>query len=182
MDEDGLIAGGEPGAQLTWMDAKVGDWLVTPRHGKPVEIQALWVRALEVGERLATQFGDSAYAARCREDRTQAVASFRTSFGTMQADYLYDVIDGPEGNDASIRPNQLYAVALSDDLVTGEQAATDSPGRGGPSADAGRAADSLAQGQPLSPAVRRFGGGARRSLPSRHGLAVSVGTVYHSLA
>ena len=121
-DEDGLIAGGGPGAQLTWMDEKVGDWLVTPRHGKPVEIQALWVRALEVGERLATQFGDSAYAARCLEDRTQAVASFRTKFWNEAGGYLYDVIDGPEGNDASIRPNQLYAVALSDELVTGEQA------------------------------------------------------------
>jgi glycogen debranching enzyme len=77
---------------------------------------------LEVGERLATQFGDSAYAARCLEDRTQAVASFRTKFWNEAGGYLYDVIDGPEGNDASIRPNQLYAVALSDELVTGEQA------------------------------------------------------------
>jgi predicted glycogen debranching enzyme len=53
MDEDGLITGGLPGAQLIWMTAKVDDWVVTPRHGKPVEIQALWVRTLEVGETLA---------------------------------------------------------------------------------------------------------------------------------
>lgn len=122
MDEDGLIAGGVPGAQLTWMDAKVGDWVVTPRHGKPVEIQALWARALEVGERLATKFGEPAYAVRCREDRTRAVASFRTMFWNEAGGFLYDVIDGPEGNDASIRPNQIYAVALCDDLVTKEQA------------------------------------------------------------
>jgi predicted glycogen debranching enzyme len=122
MDKDGLIAGGVPGAQLTWMDAKVGDWVVTPRHGKPVEIQALWARALEIGARLATTFGEPAYAVRCREDRTRAVASFRTKFWNEAGGFLYDVIDGPEGNDASIRPNQIYAIALCDDLVTNEQA------------------------------------------------------------
>lgn len=122
MDTDGLIAGGVPGVQLTWMDAKVGDRVVTPRHGKPVEIQALWVRSLDVGERLAAQFGESAYAARCREDRTRAVDSFRAKFWHEEGGFLYDVIDGPEGSDASIRPNQIYAVALCDDLVTKEQA------------------------------------------------------------
>ena len=80
MDEDGLITGGVPGAQLTWMDAKVGDWVVTPRHGKPVEIQALWVRALEVGETLARRFGEADYADRCRNDRSNAIASFRKRF------------------------------------------------------------------------------------------------------
>jgi predicted glycogen debranching enzyme len=122
MDEDGLIAGGVPGIQLTWMDAKVGDWVITPRHGKPVEIQALWARALEIGERLATTFGEPAYAMRCREDRTRAVTSFRAKFWNETGGFLYDVIDGPEGADASIRPNQIYAIALCDDLVTKEQA------------------------------------------------------------
>lgn len=122
MDEDGLIAGGVSGVQLTWMDAKVGDWIVTPRHGKPVEIQALWARALEIGARLATTFDEPAYAVRCREDRTRAVASFRAKFWNEAGGFLYDVIDGPEGNDASIRPNQIYAIALCDDLVTNEQA------------------------------------------------------------
>ena len=121
-DEDGLIAGGVPGVQLTWMDAKIGNWVVTPRHGKPVEIQALWARALEIGAHLATTFGEPAYAVRCREDRTQAVASFRAKFWNEAGGFLYDVIDGPEGNDASIRPNQIYAIALCDDLVTNEQA------------------------------------------------------------
>ena len=122
MDKDGLIAGGVPGAQLTWMDAKVGDWVVTPRHGKPVEIQALWVRALEAGETLARRFGEADYADRCRNDRSNAIASFRKRFWYEDGGYLYDVIDGPEGNDASFRPNQLYAVSLVDDLVPRDRA------------------------------------------------------------
>lgn len=123
MDGDGLIAGGIPSAQLTWMDAKVGDWVVTPRYGKPVEIQALWVRSLSVGERLAALFGESTYAGRCGKDRRRAVDSFRAKFWHKAGGYLYDVIDGPDGNDASIRPNQIYAIALCDDLTTRKQAA-----------------------------------------------------------
>ncbi len=122
MDHDGLIAGGVPGSQLTWMDAKVGDWVVTPRHGKPVEIQALWMRALSVGEHLATRFGDPAFAVRCRADRARAVASFRSRFWYDAGGYLYDVIDGPQGDDTSLRPNQLYAVVLADGLLSREQA------------------------------------------------------------
>jgi predicted glycogen debranching enzyme len=122
MDEDGLITGGVPGAQLTWMDAKVGDWIVTPRHGKPVEIQALWVRALEVGETLARQFGEADYADRCRNDRSNAIVSFRKRFWYEAGGYLYDVIDGPEGDDVSLRPNQLYAISLVDDLVPRDRA------------------------------------------------------------
>jgi predicted glycogen debranching enzyme len=122
MDEDGLIAGGVSGTPLTWMDAKVGEWVVTPRRGKPVEIQALWARTLEIGEGLATRFGEPAYAVRCRKDRKQAVASFRAKFWNEAGGCLYDVIDGPEGNDPAIRPNQIYAIALNDDLVTKEQA------------------------------------------------------------
>jgi len=122
MDEDGLITGGVSGAQLTWMDAKVGDWVVTPRHGKPVEIQALWVRALVVGETLARAFDEANYADRCRSDRSKAMASFRKRFWYEQGGYLYDVIDGPEGNDASLRPNQLYAISLDDELVPRDKA------------------------------------------------------------
>ena len=122
MDQDGLIAGGVPGAQLTWMDAKVGEWVVTPRHGKPVEIQALWVRALKVAEQLGKRFGEAAYADRCRDDRERAVGSFRQRFWFQDGGYLYDVIDGPEGNDASLRPNQIYAIALVDELVPRDRA------------------------------------------------------------
>jgi len=97
MDEDGLITGGIPGAQLTWMDAKIGDWVVTPRHGKPVEIQALWVHALGIGETLARLFGEASYADQCQADRQRAVATFQQRFWHEQGGYLYDVIDGPEG-------------------------------------------------------------------------------------
>lgn len=124
MDQDGLITGGVPGVQLTWMDAKVGDWVVTPRYGKPVEIQALWIRALAIGEALATKFGEPAYARRCKEDRAKAIESFRQRFWYEEGGYLYDVIDGPDGNDASLRPNQLYALSLNDDLISEDQAAS----------------------------------------------------------
>jgi predicted glycogen debranching enzyme len=122
MDADGLIIGGTPGLQLTWMDVKIGDWVVTPRHGKPVEIQALWLRALDVGARLAVQFDERRYAARCQTDRARGVASFREKFWYDGGRYLYDTIDGPEGDDASIRPNQVFAIALCDDLLTKGQA------------------------------------------------------------
>ena len=122
MDRDGLIAGGIRGVQLTWMDAKVGDWVVTPRQGKPVEIQALWVRALEIGASLALRFGEEAYAARCRRLSELAKKSFRLKFWNESGGCFYDVIEGPEGNDASIRPNQLYALSLCNDLAAGDQA------------------------------------------------------------
>ena len=122
MDRDGLITGGAAGVQLTWMDAKVGEWVVTPRHGKPVEVQALWIRALEVGERLATRFGECDYATGCRMDRRRAIDSFRQRFWYQPGGYLYDVIDGPEGSDPTLRPNQIYAVALCDGVVTDGQA------------------------------------------------------------
>jgi predicted glycogen debranching enzyme len=117
MDEDGLLMGGMPGAPLTWMDVKIGDRVITPRNGKPIEIQALWIKALAVGEELGRQFNDAVFADRCRADREQAVASFQKRFWYEGGGYLYDVIDGPEGNDASLRPNLLYAISLVDGLV-----------------------------------------------------------------
>jgi len=122
MAEDGLIAGGASGAQLTWMDARIGDWVVTPRHGKPVEIQALWVRALAVGQELAEQFGDKAYAKRCEDDRILAIKSFRARFWYEQGGYLYDVVDGVGGDDASLRPNQIYAVVFPGELLDEKRA------------------------------------------------------------
>ncbi len=122
MDVDGLIIGGAPGTQLTWMDAKNSDWVVTPRYGKPIEIQALWLRALEISARLAAQFGEPDYAEDCRKDRALGVESFRKKFWYKDGRYLYDTIDGPEADDTSIRPNQVFAIALCDDLLTREQA------------------------------------------------------------
>lgn len=121
-DTDGLITGGEPGAQLTWMDAKVGDWVVTPRYGKPVEIEALWIRALAVAEQLAGRFDEPLLQGQCRTDRRLAEHSFNTRFWYRSGGFLYDVIDGPDGDDATLRPNQLYALALVDGLVPKERA------------------------------------------------------------
>jgi predicted glycogen debranching enzyme len=107
---DGLLYAGQPGVQLTWMDAKVGEWVVTPRIGKPVEINALWVNALRVLHRLHTDLGvaePQPFAAMA----DQAAASFER-FWYSAGGYLYDVIDGPEGDDSSLRPNQLLAVSL----------------------------------------------------------------------
>src|SRR5688572_26960514 len=91
MDHDGLLLSGESGVQLTWMDAKVGDWVVTPRHGKPVEIQALWYNALRVVEHLARRFGqpsvEKAYEAIANKART----SFNEVFWNDESACLYDV-------------------------------------------------------------------------------------------
>ncbi len=106
---DGLLYAGEPGVQLTWMDAKVGDWVVTPRIGKPVEINALWYNALRSMADFARRLGQPAddYEALAE----QAHAGF-ARFWNPAAGYCYDVIDGPQGNDPALRPNQLFAVSL----------------------------------------------------------------------
>ena len=104
MDDDGLLRAGEPGVQLTWMDAKVGDWVVTPRIGKPVEVQALWLNALWFGSTLAERW---------RRLFTLGCESFQRKFWNEAAGYLYDVVDAdhvPGRNDASFRPNQIFAV------------------------------------------------------------------------
>lgn len=106
---DGLIGAGEPGVQLTWMDAKVGDWVVTPRIGKPVEINALWYNALCIMADLAQHLGQPAQP--YNELATQAQQGFQR-FIRPDNQGLFDVLDGPNGNDASVRPNQIFAVSL----------------------------------------------------------------------
>ncbi len=117
MDEDRLLAAGVPGVQLTWMDAKVGDWVVTPRIGKPVEVQALWLNALWIG---------SQFSERWRAPFTRGCESFRARFWHEGGGYLYDVIDAdhqPGRNDALFRPNQIFAVGgLPLQLLDGERA------------------------------------------------------------
>jgi predicted glycogen debranching enzyme len=108
---DGLVRAGEPGVQLTWMDAKCGDHVVTPRIGKPVEVNALWHHALRAMARLAPRAGADAAPFAAAADR--AADSFGRFWNTSTACCL-DVIDGPDGADASIRPNQLFAVSLPD--------------------------------------------------------------------
>ena len=121
VDDDGLLYSGEPGVQLTWMDAKVGDWVVTPRHGKPVEIQALWYNALRVMEQLATKFKDAGAKKKYAAMADKARASFNKTFWNEEAGCLYDVING-EVRDASIRPNQILSVSLTNSMVTSKRA------------------------------------------------------------
>ena len=115
-DSDGLLLCGEPGVQLTWMDAKAGDWVVTPRIGKPVEIQALWHNALRIGADLAARLGDAEGARAFTGRAAQARESFEAQFWNAQAGCLYDVIHG-DSRDASLRPNQIFAVSLHYDLM-----------------------------------------------------------------
>ena len=111
VDDSGLLASGELGVQLTWMDAKVGDWVVTPRRGKPVEIQALWYNALCIMEDLANMFRDEAAQKRYRHMAAVAQWSFNRLFWNEKLGCLYDVVNGGPP-DPSIRPNQIFAVSL----------------------------------------------------------------------
>ncbi|MCI0414188.1 amylo-alpha-1,6-glucosidase [bacterium] len=104
MDEDGLIAAGQPGYQLTWMDAKVGDWVVTPRIGKPVEIQALWLNALKFA---------AGYSEHWNELYERGSESFERKFWNQKGGYLFDVVDVDHESgktDDLFRPNQIFAV------------------------------------------------------------------------
>lgn len=121
VDGDGLLAAGEEGAQLTWMDAKVGDRVITPRHGKPVEIQALWYNALRVMEGLARLFGFDEDGRKYAAMAARAYDSFNEQFWNEEAGCLYDVVDG-ETRDGSLRPNQVFAVSLHHPLLSGERA------------------------------------------------------------
>jgi predicted glycogen debranching enzyme len=110
--EDGLLREGAPGYQLTWMDAKVDDWVVTPRRGKPVEINALWYNALRLLEGWVRDMRGEAAARPYQEAADRAYASFNHRFWYKDGDYLYDVLDGEHGDDAACRPNQIFAVSL----------------------------------------------------------------------
>ncbi|MGB6431144.1 MAG: amylo-alpha-1,6-glucosidase, partial [Candidatus Acidiferrales bacterium] len=106
---DGLLAAGVPGVQLTWMDAKIGDWVVTPRIGKPIEVNALWLNALMTlaGFARALKRDQKTYEALAHKAR----AGF-ARFWNAERGYCFDVLDGPAGNDATLRPNQVIAVSL----------------------------------------------------------------------
>jgi predicted glycogen debranching enzyme len=119
---DGLLHGGTSGVQLTWMDAKVGEWVVTPRHGKPVEVNALWYYALTCMESWATRY--SLDASPFKHLRTKVEENFARRFWNEEGGYLYDVVDveGVAGqNDAALRPNQLFAAQLAPSLLTEDQ-------------------------------------------------------------
>ncbi|HSB79507.1 MAG TPA: amylo-alpha-1,6-glucosidase, partial [Candidatus Methylomirabilis sp.] len=116
--QDGLLRSGEPGVQLTWMDAKIGDWVVTPRTGKAVEINALWFNALCAMGTFARRLGRPA------ESYDSLAARVREGFGRFWDDaagYCFDVIDGPDGNDPALRPNQVLAVSLPESALPPER-------------------------------------------------------------
>jgi predicted glycogen debranching enzyme len=112
VDADGLLCQGAEGYQLTWMDAKVGDWVVTPRRGKAVEINALWYNALRLMETWLGEEGDREGAEAMAGHAERARASFNRRFWSDDLGFLYDVVDGPAGDDPACRPNQIFAVAL----------------------------------------------------------------------
>lgn len=118
MEDDGLIHAGSGLDQITWMDVRVGDWVATPRHGKPVEINALWYNALRIMESLCEKFDEDASAYRTRAE--QVKESFNAKFWDSANQCLFDVVDGDEPDD-HIRPNQVYAVSLPFSLLPEEQ-------------------------------------------------------------
>jgi len=121
VDTDGLLHAGGEGVQLTWMDAKIGDRVITPRRGKPVEIQALWYNALCVLAELAKRFGDKESEKRYREMANVAKESFNGQFWNSDEDCLFDVVNG-DVKDASIRPNQIFAVSLPHSMLDAKRA------------------------------------------------------------
>jgi predicted glycogen debranching enzyme len=118
---DGLLFAGEPSVQLTWMDAKIGDWVVTPRTGKAVEIQALWYNALCIMADLASRFGDAESRSTYTSMAELAKESFGSQFWNDEQQCLFDVINGHE-RDRSIRPNQIFAVSLPHSMLTDDKA------------------------------------------------------------
>ncbi len=119
MDADGLIIAGDEKTQLTWMDAKMGSTVFTPRHGKAVEINALWYNALRVMELLTGRFGQNPVVYTGLADRVKE--SFRKIFWNENGKYLYDMVDGDFCDD-SVRPNQIFAVSLSHPVIEGIEA------------------------------------------------------------
>ncbi len=118
VDVDGLIRAGDAHVQLTWMDAKIGDYVVTPRSGRPVEIQALWYNALRTVQTLAARINDEEVHARCDELATRAGTSFNRLFWNADKNCLYDCIADDDTPDASVRPNQIFALSLPFSVLT----------------------------------------------------------------
>ncbi len=120
LDDDGLITSGADGVQLTWMDARVGTRVITPRRGKPVEIQALWYNALRVMEYLAARFDDTNRSLHYGRIAERAKTSFNRLFWNADSECLFDAVDG-ESADARIRPNQILAVSLRHSMLDEER-------------------------------------------------------------
>lgn len=114
---DGLLKQGQEGYQLTWMDAKVNDWVVTPRRGKAVELNALWYNALCLLENWLKEENQMDAAAAIHNHAARAKASFNQRFWYAEGGYLYDVIDGPDGADNACRPNQIFSISLDHPIL-----------------------------------------------------------------
>ena len=121
VDTDGLLYAGEPGVQLTWMDAKIGDLVITPRTGKPVEIQALWYSALMTMADLAERFGDDEDQRKYLSMADLAKLSFNATFWNEAEQCLYDVAENGH-RDGSVRPNQIFAASLHHSMLDDERA------------------------------------------------------------
>ncbi len=117
--KDGLLRQGESGFQLTWMDAKVDDWVVTPRRGKAVEINALWFNALELMKVWAGALGEN--PAPYAEAAGRAYTAFNARFWNESAGCLFDILDGEHGDDPSIRPNQVFSISLTHPVLARER-------------------------------------------------------------
>jgi glycogen debranching enzyme len=117
VDEDGLVRAGEAGLQLTWMDAKVGDHVVTPRRGKPVELSALWIHALDALARALRRAPEAPARLAAIEALAARAKASLARFWNPETQCFIDVLDGPDGDDPSIRPNQLFLLALCADAV-----------------------------------------------------------------
>jgi predicted glycogen debranching enzyme len=111
-ERDGLLRQGADGYQLTWMDAKVGDWVVTPRRGKAVEINALWYNAQRLLGRWLAETGRGREANRWLDYAGRTAQAFNARFWNAAGGCLYDVVDGEQGDDPACRPNQIFAIAL----------------------------------------------------------------------
>ncbi|HEU5168743.1 MAG TPA: amylo-alpha-1,6-glucosidase, partial [Chitinophagaceae bacterium] len=121
VDEDGLLYAGEGGQHLTWMDARIGTWVVTSRMGKPVEIQALWYNDLKIFAELLRLNKQKKDADAIETNAAKAMDSFDKLFWYGHGNYLYDVIDENGKPDATLRPNQLFAISLPFALIEGEK-------------------------------------------------------------
>jgi predicted glycogen debranching enzyme len=122
MDLDGLIYAGQSGTALTWMDARVGDRAITPRSGKPVEIQALWYNALRIMDQIAVRVGEKEEGKKWMGLAEKVWASINQQFWYEEGGYLYDVVNGQD-RDSTLRPNQILAVSLPFESVTPDRAA-----------------------------------------------------------
>jgi predicted glycogen debranching enzyme len=121
-DDDGLLYAGEAGQQLTWMDARIGAWVVTPRMGKPVEIQALWYNVLKIFAELLRMNKQKNDADAIENSAAKAKESFDKKFWNEEGNYLYDLIDENGNPDSTLRPNQLFAISLPFALLEGDRA------------------------------------------------------------